>query len=173
MVMKKIKIYLLAALIIGISAASALLTVYADTDGNELRITAQPDKLILQLGTDWAGTEFELKLDYGVFPVPVTTNNSGVLTIELGGSRTYTLTRLRSEVPPQVPEIAAECDLPAVIEENEPVIPAEPPSNEIPVLQLALFLSGLILAVACLLIMRAMKKRREYNDDSEYEYDDE
>ena len=45
-------------------------TVYADTDGNELQATSQPDRLVLQLGADWAGTEFELRFDSYVFPFP-------------------------------------------------------------------------------------------------------
>ncbi|MDR1537193.1 MAG: hypothetical protein LBU32_04210 [Clostridiales bacterium] len=31
---------------------------YADTNGSEIQITNQPDNLVLQLGTQWAGLEF-------------------------------------------------------------------------------------------------------------------
>ena len=184
-------IYFLAVIIIGISIVSNITVVYADTDGNELRITAQPDKLVLQFGKDWAGVEFELKLDSGVFPVPVKADPSGVLIMELGGSKTYTLTRLTpTPVPttnPPEPKPApttdnqfvsdtTETETETIFPENEtnPTEPAagiEPPDNSIPMLPLILFLSGLVLAVAVLLVMRAMKKRREYDD--EYEYDDE
>ena len=63
----------------------------ADTDENTPRITKQPDQLVLQLGTRWAGVEFELRTDAGKFPVPVVVDETGVLTMDLGGSSTYTL----------------------------------------------------------------------------------
>ena len=59
---KTIMLYILAVIIMGIGITSTVLIVYADTDGNELKITNQPDKLVIQLGADWAGAEFELKL---------------------------------------------------------------------------------------------------------------
>ena len=60
----------------------------ADTDENTPRITKQPDQLVLQLGTHWAGVEFELRTDAGKFPVPVVVDETGVLTMDLGGSST-------------------------------------------------------------------------------------
>ena len=71
----------------------------ADTDGTEPQLTQQPDQLILQLGTRWAGVEFELRTDAGVFPAPIVVDSSGVLTMDLGGSKTYTLSCLNSTVP--------------------------------------------------------------------------
>lgn len=56
----------------------------ADTDGTEPQLTQQPDQLILQLGTRWAGVEFELRTDAGVFPAPIVVDSSGVLTMDLG-----------------------------------------------------------------------------------------
>ena len=50
----------------------------ADTDGTEPQLTQQPDQLILQLGTRWAGVEFELRTDAGVFPAPIVVDSSGV-----------------------------------------------------------------------------------------------
>jgi len=196
MSIRKIKSFLLITIIIGMSIAYTVLIVYADTNGNELRITNQPDKLVLQLGDDWAGTEFELKLDSGIFPVPVKANSSGVVTMELGGSKTYTLTRLQPllSVPVILPvpeditqngsdnsETGVDIETPTLeteetdITENEPAIEtSELPDNSIPVLPLVIFLSGLIIAVGGLLIMRVMKKRREYHEnDDDYEYDDE
>lgn len=74
----------------------------ADTDGTEPQLTQQPDQLILQLGTRWAGVEFELRTDAGVFPAPIVVDSSGVLTMDLGGSKTYTLSCLNSTVPTQI-----------------------------------------------------------------------
>lgn len=59
--------------------------------------TAEPvvstiaDKLIIQLGPEWAGAEFSLTTDMGVYPGVITVNEAGILTTELGGSTTYTL----------------------------------------------------------------------------------
>lgn len=74
----------------------------ADTDGTEPQLTQQPDQLILQLGTRWAGVEFELRTDAGVFPAPIVVDSSGVLTMDLGGSKTYTLSCLNSTVLSQI-----------------------------------------------------------------------
>ena len=71
----------------------------ADTDENTPRIAQQPDQLVLQLGVRWAGVEFELRTDAGRFPVPVVVDESGVLTMDLGGSTTYTLSCMESSVP--------------------------------------------------------------------------
>ena len=163
--------FLLAIIIMGISVTSALLVVYADTDGTELRTTAQPDKLILQLGDGWADTAFELRLDYGVFSVPIKTDSSGILTMELGGSRTYTLSRLiqlSAEESSETAEIyQSDADILKSGMETMPDSETEQPDHQIPVLPLILFLSGIILAAIWLLIMRAMKKRREYSNDDE------
>ena len=190
---KTIMLYILAIIIMGIGIASTVLIVSADTDGNELKITNQPDKLIIQLGADWAGAEFELKLDSGVFPVPVRANSSGVITMELGGSKTYTLTRL---IPATAANSTETITNPAdITQSNSDISPEmetdtittneeinttdydgeiELPDNSIPILPLILFLGGFIAAVIVLLVMRYMKKRREYyGNDDDYEYDDE
>lgn len=39
------------------------------TDGTEMQVI-QPEQLVIQLGADWAGVEFELKTDAGMYPVP-------------------------------------------------------------------------------------------------------
>lgn len=82
----------------------------ADTDENTPRITQQPDQLVLQLGVRWAGVEFELRTDAGRFPVPVVVNESGVLTMDLGGSTTYTLSCMESSVPVPSPEPEQEAE---------------------------------------------------------------
>ena len=80
----------------------------ADTEENTHHITQQPDQLVLQLGVRWAGVEFELRTDAGRFPIPVVVNESGVLTMDLGGSSTYTLSCMESSVPVPSPEPEAE-----------------------------------------------------------------
>lgn len=56
----------------------------------------------------WAGVEFELRTDAGRFPVPVVVDASGVLTMDLGGSTTYTLSCMDSSVPVPSPEETSE-----------------------------------------------------------------
>ena len=70
---KKIPALLLTLLLMLVLAPAA----YADTDANTPQITQQPDQLVLQLGARWAGVEFELRTDAGVFPVPVVVDESG------------------------------------------------------------------------------------------------
>ncbi len=85
-----------ATLILSLTLSSAAL---ADTDGNTPKITQQPDQLVLQLGARWSGVEFELRTDAGIFPVPVVVDENGILTMDLGGSTTYTLSCLESSIP--------------------------------------------------------------------------
>ena len=199
--MKKFKsniLYILAVIILGISIASTALVVYADTDGKELKITTQPEKLILNLGADFAGAEFELKFDSGVFPVPVRANSSGVLTMELGGSKTYTLTRIKpvsatepvkpipelnptninqsgSDIPESNSEITPSNENP-ITEAQDITVPTDneivSPDNSVPLLPMIIFLSLLLLISIVLLVMRAIKKRNEYYDDEEYDDED-
>lgn len=81
-------------------------TAYADTDGTELQVTTQPDKLVIQLGAEWAGVEFELRTDTGLYPQPIIVSDEGILSMELGGSKTYTLSALNSSVASPIPEDA-------------------------------------------------------------------
>lgn len=159
----------LAALILSLSLCPAAL---ADTDGTEPKITNQPDQLVLQLGARWAGVEFELRTDAGVFPAPVVVDESGILRMDLGGSTTYTLSCLESTVPIPDPEPAqTEPTTPGEAPIPSPD-PSEPDSQQriIPPLPLAIFLVGLAAAVGGLVAMHIVKKRREADYD---EWDDE
>ena len=62
--------------------------VYAtgdDTDGTELQV-AQPVILEVQLGPQWAGVEFQLKTDAGLYPGTIAVGQEGILRTELGNS---------------------------------------------------------------------------------------
>ena len=87
-IQRRLRVTLLTALCLAMCLCT---TAFADTDGTEPKITQQPDQLVLQLGTRWAGVEFELRTDAGVFPAPIVVDETGVLTMDLGGSTTYTL----------------------------------------------------------------------------------
>ena len=157
-------------------AAAFAPTVLADTNGTEIQITDQPDKLVLQLGPQWAGVEFELKTDAGVFPVPVVVDESGVLKMDLGGSKNYTLSCLSSPITIPDPEAT---DPPAT-SPPEPTAPASnteidpgPTKDGIPTGVLIMFILGLLAAVGGLLAMRYFKHRRDSysydDDDDDYE----
>jgi len=83
-----------AALLLGLTFVAT--PARADTGDATLQITDQPAKLILQLGPGWAGTRFELRTDAGMYPQPVVVGNDGVLRMDLGGSKTYTLSCLQA-----------------------------------------------------------------------------
>ena len=61
-------------------------TAYADTDGTELQIL-EPSYLEIQLGIDWAGTEFQLRTDMGLYPDTIQVDENGILHLEIGGSK--------------------------------------------------------------------------------------
>ena len=119
---KKIPALLLTLLLMLVLAPAA----YADTDPNTPQITQQPDQLVLQLGARWAGVEFELRTDAGVFPVPVVVDESGILRMDLGGSTTYTLSCINSTVPIPDPE-QTEPDTPPTTQKDP--APSQPSAN--------------------------------------------
>ena len=77
------------------------------TDGSELQIVT-PEQLEIQLGPDWAGVEFRLRTDAGMYPGMIPVGDDGVLRLEIGGSSCYQLTCTGSAVPIPTPEPAPE-----------------------------------------------------------------
>ena len=65
------------------------------TDGTELQV-AQPEQLEIQLGSEWAGVEFQMKTDAGLYPGTIPVGQDGVLRLEIGGSKSYVLTCMNS-----------------------------------------------------------------------------
>lgn len=61
------------------------------TDGTEIQVM-EAEQLEVQLGKEWAGKEFQLKTDAGLYPGTITVGEDGVLRTELGGSTRYILT---------------------------------------------------------------------------------
>lgn len=61
------------------------------TDGTEIQVM-EAEQLEIQLGKEWAGREFQLKTDAGLYPGTITVGEDGVLRTELGGSARYILT---------------------------------------------------------------------------------
>lgn len=149
----------------------------ADTGPDTPRTTREPDQLVLQLGSRWAGVEFELRTDAGIFPAPVVVDASGVLTMDLGGSTTYTLSCLDSTIPIPDPVPTTEhtgddsqaSQQGAQEPQTSPPAPQEPQQG-IPVLYLVIFIGGLVLAVGGLAALYLSKRRIQTCDE---EWDDE
>ena len=151
-------------------------TTYAapqGTDGSELQVM-EAEKLEIQFGADWAGVEFQLKTDAGLYPGTVIVGEDGVLRMELGGSSQYILSCMNSSaaVPkPYETDSKDQTQAPATTE-SEPnssggVSDSDAPSESdqtvagIPVMHLIFFVGGRVLAIGTLIVLHVMKKRRE------------
>ena len=162
------------------------------TDGTELEVI-QPQNLEIQLGEAWAGVEFELKTDAGVYPGVIIVGEDGVLRLEIGGSENYILSCLNSGVEIPIPGETAPTEEvtepavdpsdktdPAAETEKEETTPSESLPEEtqegtlggIPVKHLVLFGGGLILAIGALVGINLYQKRSGKSAGSE-EDDDE
>lgn len=73
------------------------------TNGTEMHVL-QPEMLEIQLGAAWSGVEFELKTDAGMYPGTISVGNDGVLRLEIGGSSSYILTCMNSDVSVPKPD---------------------------------------------------------------------
>lgn len=161
------------------------------TDGTELEVI-QPSNLEIQLGESWAGVEFELKTDAGMYPGVITVSEDGVLRLEIGGSENYILSCLNSTVEIPIPgetvpvdesteTVAEPTEEAAPSEEADPTEDTTPDQTEpeevpdgtvagIPIAHIALFGGGLVVAVGALVGIQFYQKKRENNrpeDDDE------
>ena len=143
------------------------------TTGDELQLM-EAEKLEIQLGAEWAGVEFQLKTDAGLYPGTVKVGQDGVLRMEIGGSKSYILTCMNSAV--EVPEVT---QAPATTETESEQNNSETDSAEkggatvagIPVLHIVLFGGGMAMAIGALIAMHVVKRRREsepvYDEDDD------
>ena len=170
---------------------------HADTDGTEIQVL-QPERLEIQLGTAWAGVEFQLRTDSGLYPDPIPVGEDGVLRLEIGGSSSYILSCMglsnaipmvepenygelaTVEFPETTPE-AAESDNPAPPEVTEPLAEETPaPVQEtphpvktvagIPVKHVIFFGAGILICVMVLVGLKLAAVNRE--DDEDEDFDD-
>ena len=170
---------------------------HADTDGTEIQVL-QPERLEIQLGTAWAGVEFQLRTDSGLYPDPIPVGEDGVLRLEIGGSSSYILSCMglsnaipmvepenygelaTVEFPETTPE-AAESDNPAPPEVTEPLAEETPaPVQEtphpvktvagIPVKHVIFFGVGILICVTVLVGLKLAAVNRE--DDEDEDFDD-
>lgn len=175
-IQRRLRVTLLTALCLAMCLCT---TAFADTDGTEPKITQQPDQLVLQLGTRWAGVEFELRTDAGVFPAPIVVDETGVLTMDLGGSTTYTLSCINSTVP--IPDPAQDASpAPQQAAEDGQATVSDPlqqtdSSGRIPIGTLIIFLLGLACAAGGLIALYLSKRRRQpvYEEWDEEDEEDE
>lgn len=194
--MKKTYRYSLIAFVLFFALCSHSPFAFADTDGSELQVV-QPEKLEIQLGLAWAGVEFQLKTDSGLYPNSIAVGEDGVLRLEMGGSSSYILSCLNSNFAVPQPEepsgseaevnISAKDNLvqsptPEETAQPVPVLPttAVPDSFEknpqaeealagIPLKHIVILGVGMLVAVSFLIGLRVSNARREedYFDDSD------
>lgn len=163
-------------------------TVYADTDGTELQV-AQPSQLEIQLGPEWAGVEFQMRTDLGIYPGVITVDETGVLRTEIGGSTSYILSSMNSSVAVPTPDETTQA--PATTEPVSKEADASLDTSEtenhskdgeqlqdekaniagIPIQHLIFFGGGLVLAIGSLIALRIVKKRN-VNGHDDYKDDD-
>lgn len=165
------KIFFLAVTVMYLMCTPVLVFAASDgTNGDEFQLM-EAEKLEIQFGEEWAGVEFQLKTDAGLYPRNIAVGDDGVLRLEIGGSKTYILSCLNSAV--KTPKPSSNSDATESESDNEaPPETAEASANtgyKIPVLHIVLFVGGLVVAIGVLIIMSIVKRRR----DSESEYDEE
>lgn len=196
--MKKFKtgIGLMLAMLFGILMCTGV--AYAtgdDTDGTELQV-AQPVILEVQLGPQWAGVEFQLKTDAGLYPGTIAVGQDGILRTELGSSGSYVLSCQNSEVAVPNPNDTQNLDMTeqatvtpvtgsavsgtentdGTVQGTENQDSGSSTVGEIPVMHLVLFGGGLLLAVGALVAMHLIRNRHPVERppyDSDDEDDDE
>ncbi len=167
-------ILVLLALVSALCASTILVSAAPQgTNGDELQVM-QAEKLEIQLGVEWAGVEFQLKTDAGLYPGTVTVGTDGVLRLEIGGSSKYILTCLNSDTPAPEPDenTSGSTQAPATTEsQSEGNAASDTEAGtvaDIPIAHLVVFIGGMVLAVGTLITLHVLKKRREVEDG----YDD-
>lgn len=106
------------------------------TNGTELQV-AQPEQLEIQLGgAEWAGVEFQMKTDAGLYPDTIPVGQDGVLRLEIGGSKEYVLTCMNSSAKaPSTTQAPATTESPSeeqseeIVTEQSEEITAEQPEE--------------------------------------------
>lgn len=149
---------------------------FADTDGTELQVI-QAETLEVQLGEEWAGVQFQLMTDAGIYPEKIVVSDDGILSLELGGSSQYTLSCLNSSVavPDQNETSEEKKDKERDVEKAAEEKQEDSKSNTravagIPVAHIVLFSGGMIIAIAGLLILHQITRRKNVEEDEEEDY---
>ena len=140
------------------------------TDGDELHVV-EAQQLEIQLGTEWAGVEFMLRTDAGVYPGVIPVDETGVLSLEIGGSKTYILSCLQSSVA--IPDVLLlQAPVTGETEPNkddlEDIKDIEP---AVPVSHIIMFVVGIIVAVGILIVIYISNKNRQIVQDDDEDDD--
>lgn len=144
-----------------------------------------PNTLIIELGAEWADTEFTFTSENSAEPAAAVVSPEGVLTLSLDGSYIYRLESGGSDLP----QTEKAADSSVIIEETEedaadpiPEQQSEDAGEEgstilpgVPNQHLFLFGGGLIVCIGALIAMHVIKKRRtnaDYDAEDDDDYDD-
>lgn len=140
------------------------------TNGDELQVI-EPQELVIQLGTEWTGVEFILKTDAGVYPDVIPVDSSGVLTLEIGGSKTYLLSCLQSSVA--IPEYV-DTQAPVTSEPEPPdeLVEIKDKESTVPTAHIVVFVLGILVAIGILSYIYVTNKKRQIvqNDEDDEEF---
>ena len=168
--MRSILNKLRSLLFILLCVSNVAIPVQADTDGTELQVV-EPQKLEIQLGQSWAGVEFSLKTDAGMYPNAIPVDETGVLKLEIGGSKSYVLSCLQSSIDIPDPDNNTPATLMTLTLDKQNAVAAEEKdakqSETIPVTQIVFLAVGIILAISALVAIHITSKRHSSDDDDE------
>ena len=162
--------HFLSELLILTCVSSVAIPVYADTDGAELQVV-EPQKLEIQLGQSWAGVEFTLKTDAGMYPNAIPVDETGVLKLEIGGSKSYVLSCLQSSIDIPDSDNNTPATLMTLTRDKQNAAAAEgkdvKKSETIPITQIVFLAVGIVLAISALVAIHITSKRHSSDDDDE------
>ena len=160
---------LILTLLILTCISSVVIPVYADTDGTELQV--EPQKLEIQLGQSWAGVEFTLKTDADMYPNAIPVDETGVLKLEIGGSKSYVLSCLQSSIDIPDSDNNTPATLMTLTRDKQNAAASKEKdakqSETIPVTQIVFLSVGIVLAISALVAIHITSKRHSSDDDDE------
>ncbi|MBR3995248.1 MAG: hypothetical protein IKI97_08215 [Clostridia bacterium] len=168
--MMKTKIFSMVFAILMLCCSMTTAFAAQGTDGDELHVV-EAQKLEIQLGTEWAGVEFMLRTDAGVYPGVIPVDETGVLSLEIGGSKTYILSCLQSSVDipdltllqaPVTSETEPDKDDLVDIKDKEPAVPTS---------HIIMFVGGIVIAIGILVAIYISNKNRQIVQDDDEDDD--
>ena len=111
-----------------------------------------------------------LKTDAGVYPDVISVDNSGVLRLEIGGSKTYLLSCLQSSVA--IPEfIDGQAPVTSDPEPYDKNDDTEDKKVDIPTAHIIVFALGILVAIAILSYIFISNKKRQIVQNAEEDDD--
>ena len=164
----KLKGFLLSAVFYCMLLAGPVLAAQG-TDGTELK-ALETQTLTIRLGPAWAGAQFQLRTDVGVYPGTVSVGEDGVLRMEIGGSESYELSILENILPAHE-ESRTETQTETAQAETEAPVNKTGSSAAIPALHIVLFIGSILFALGIFIYSHITKTRREagYEEDDDDE----